>query len=75
MAVFNIRIIMFRIIIYDRLIMLTMLFNGRFILAGFFTIQDVTLTVINIVALLIGVVPKLPYFHGFRLQKLLTKDQ
>ncbi len=46
----------------------------RFIVSGFFTIHDFYLTVINIVALLVGVVPKLPFFHGFRLQQKLMKE-
>ncbi|XP_003386110.1 PREDICTED: ORM1-like protein 1 [Amphimedon queenslandica] len=45
-----------------------------FILAGFFTIQDTTLTAINIAIMLVGVVPKLPLFHGFRLSQLLSQS-
>lgn len=45
-----------------------------FFLAAFFTIHDVILTALNIAALLIGIVPKLPYFHGFRLRNLLASD-
>ena len=39
----------------------------RFILASIYTAFSTLHSVINIVALLIGVVPKLPMLHGFRL--------
>lgn len=46
----------------------------RFILAGFFTIHDPTLTAVNIAVMLVGVVPKLHFFHGFRLSKFLSQN-
>ena len=39
----------------------------RFILASIYTAYSTVHTVINILALLLGVVPKLPMLHGFRL--------
>ncbi len=39
----------------------------RFILASIYTAFSTVHTVINILALLLGVVPKLPMLHGFRL--------
>ena len=50
-------------------------FYFRFIIVSFFTIHDSTLTIINIVVLLIGVVPKLDFLHGFRIEKLLYNDK
>lgn len=39
----------------------------RFVLASFYTAYDPRHSTVNILALLVGVVPKLPQFHKFRL--------
>ena len=41
--------------------------HSRYLLASFYTFYDVRHTVVNFIALLIGVVPKLPQLHKFRL--------
>lgn len=41
--------------------------HHRFILASIYTAYSTVHTVINILALLLGVIPKLPMLHGFRL--------
>ena len=39
----------------------------RFLLASFYTVYDLWHSLVNIIALMIGVVPKLPQLHKFRL--------
>ena len=39
----------------------------RFLLASFYTINSFNHSVVNLLVLCIGVLPKLPYFHRFRL--------
>lgn len=38
-----------------------------FLLAGFYTASDPAYTAVNVAALLVGVIPKMPQFHKFRL--------